>query len=143
MLCVQTTRWRKATDAVCRWLIHEKLQEEGHQFHPKDGTPWTKVHRPSAAFCFYFVQYVHDRHFPLLGSLGDADRVLADIKKLKVAGGAGVTNVLRDRVEPPIAKMYIEDQMPDAYEVQASLEEGCVHCCSGCMQLTLRSLLQL
>ena len=77
------------------------------------------MHRPAAAFCFYFVQYVHDRHFPLLGSLGDADRVLADIKKLKTAGGAGVTNVLRDRVRP-IAELYIQDQMTDVYEVQAA-----------------------
>ena len=103
---------------MCHWLIHEKLQESGLSFHPQDGDPWTKCRRPSASACYYFVQYVHHSHFPLLGSLGDADATLAEMKRLKNAGGAGVTNVLRTRTLP-IAQLYVDDNMTDAYEIQA------------------------
>ena len=115
---LQRTRWRKATADVVHWIIHEKLQESGLSFHPQTGAPWTKSRRPSAAACYYFVQYVHHSHFPLLGSLGDADVTLAEMKRLKSAGGAGVTKVLRTRVSP-IAQLYVDDCMPNAYEIQA------------------------
>ena len=103
---------------MVHWIIHEKLQESGLSFHPQTGAPWTKSRRPSAAACYYFVQYVHHSHFPLLGSLGDADVTLAEMKRLKSAGGAGVTKVLRTRVSP-IAQLYVDDCMPNAYEIQA------------------------
>ena len=115
----QRTRWRTSTEDVCHWLIHEKLQESGLSFHPQDGDPWSKCRRPAASACYYFVQYVHHSHFPLLGSLGDADATLAEMKRLKNAGGPGVTNAMRT-MTLPIAQLYIDDVMPDAYEIQAA-----------------------
>ena len=80
----QDVRWKKATDNVCHWLVHLKLQEAGHVFHPRDGVaPWTKCKRPSSSDCYYFMQYIHDRHKLLLN---DVPTAFTDCKHMKLAG---------------------------------------------------------
>ena len=119
-MSMQKTRLSKAKDAVCNWLVHLKLSEDGHSFHPRDGgAPWTKVHRPTAAQCYFFVQQLHESHHSALGTPFQAEQFSKEIKEIHVRGGPGVTKSLRDRVRP-IGEKYILSDMSDVYEVQAA-----------------------
>ena len=119
-ICIQVTRHKIATEAVCHWLVHEQLTEDGHVFHPKDrGTPWTKCYRPTSPQCYYFIQHLYENHNPVLGTPIEADLLWKDVKSIQVNGGVGKTKTMRDRVKP-IALRYIQSDMPDVYEVQAA-----------------------
>ena len=114
------TRHRKAKEAVCNWLVHEKLNEDGFAFHPKDGgSPWTKCIRPTSSQYYYFIQHLHEVHNPALGTPYEAELVFKDVKDINTKGSAGKTKLLRERVRP-IAAKYIASDMPDVYEVQAA-----------------------
>ena len=88
----------------------------------------------TAAACYYFIQYVHHSHFPLLGSLGDADEMLAEMKRLKNVGGPGITKTLRTRTQP-IAQLYVDENMPDVYAIQTVRRASAASASGKCVMI--------